>query len=92
MDDNNRHSVRHKVLKAGCILFDDRRTLDCGVKDLSDTGAKLTCENTTLIPDVFRFVLRSDSSMRPAKVVWRKPGSVGVSFTGAAKPAVLRRV
>jgi hypothetical protein len=90
-DVNNRQAQRHKVLKSGRIVLDAWRTLECGVRDLSATGAKLTFDPTTPIPDVFRLVLKGDNTIRPAKVAWRKGETVGVHFTGEAKPATLRK-
>jgi hypothetical protein len=90
MEDNKRGEARQKVLKVGRIVLDDLSTLDCGVRDLSATGAKLIIANP-LVPDVFRLLIPGDNSIRPAEVAWRKPDQIGVRFTGEAKKSVLRR-
>lgn len=91
MEHVKRASPRQRVLKAGRIVLDDWRTIECGVRDLSDTGAKLACPSPVGIPDEFRLLLVSDHTLRPAKVVWRKETSLGISFTGEAKKAPLRK-
>ena len=91
MDENKREAQRQKVLKGARILLDDLRTLDCSIKDISATGAKIACPNTLNIPDVFRLVTTADNIIRPAKVAWRREGLIGIHFTGDAKPSALRR-
>ena len=92
MDENKRQAQRQKVLKSARILLDDWRTMDCSIRDISATGAKIACPNTMNIPDVFRLVTMADNSMRPVKVTWRKERLIGVHFTGEAKPSVLRKL
>jgi PilZ domain len=91
MEINKRVAPRQRVLKSGRILISDRATLDVSVKDMSATGAKLLCATVHAVPDTFRFVLPGDGTIRPAKVVWRKEGSLGIEFTGEAKQSVLRK-
>ncbi len=91
MESNKRTAPRQRVLKSGRIIINDQATIDVSVRDLSATGAKLLCSYNHMIPDTFRLVLPGDGTIRPAKVVWRKEGSIGVTFTGEAKPSVLRK-
>jgi PilZ domain len=90
MDDNKRTDHRQKVLKSGRIVLDDLNGFDCTVRDVSTTGAKLIVKNPADVPDVFRLLLLTDSSIRSVKVMWRKPDSVGVHFTGEAKKSFLK--
>lgn len=91
MDENKRQAQRQKVLKSARILLDDWRTMDCSIRDLSATGAKIACPSTVNIPDVFRLVTMSDNQIRPAKVTWRRESTIGIHFTGEAKPSALRK-
>lgn len=89
---NERLLQRQRVLKQGKILLsNDLSVIDCQVRDLSETGAKLLCGDPGSIPNTFRLVFPGDRSMRDAKVVWRRPDQVGVHFTSGKRQAPLLR-
>ena len=94
-DENGRESEkriarRQRVLKHGKILLsNDMTLLDCTVRDLSTTGAKLMCGDPGSVPNEFRLVFPSDRTMRDVKVVWRRPDQVGVHFTSEPRKAPL---
>jgi hypothetical protein len=90
MDENKRIDQRQKVLKSGRIILDDLHGVECTVRDVSATGAKLLVKKTDDLPDQFRLLLSADSSIRPVKVMWRKSDSIGVHFTGEAKKSLLK--
>ena len=75
----NRTSVRRRVLKAGTIEFGGG-AIDCKVRNLSETGAALEVESPIGIPQQFRLVIASDSFSRPCEVVWLKEHRVGIIF------------
>jgi PilZ domain len=89
MDENKRSDSRQKVLKSGRIILDDLHGIECTLRDVSANGAKLIVKKPDDLPDTFR-LLFSDSTIRPVKVMWRKPDSVGVHFTGDAKKSLLK--
>ena len=85
-----RTGQRQKVLKTGKILLPDRiGAIDCSVRDLSASGAKIIVGSAETIPDAFRLVLPGDRSMRDAVVAWRTPGIMGVKFTSEPRKAPL---
>lgn len=89
---NKRNSPRLRVLKQGKIMLANNMTvIDCTLRDLSQTGAKLICADPGAIPNEFRLVLPAERTMRDAKVVWRRPDMVGVKFTSEARKAPLLR-
>ena len=81
--DDRRTSQRQRTLKGGLIAFnDDRSTVTCTVRNLSDSGARLAVASIVGIPD--SFVLRlTDKTKRDCRVVWRKPTELGVTFDSA---------
>ncbi len=88
VEDEKRIAVRRKVLKAVKIISMDMKTvLDCTIRDMSDTGAKLNVEVSAAIPKEFHFYLMSDNSIRDASLIWRRAGQIGVHFTSEPKPA-----
>lgn len=87
---NKRVRLRQRVLKQGKILLSNNLTvIDCTIRDISETGAKLVCPDAGAIPNEFRLVLITERMMRDVKVMWRRPGLVGVHFTSEARKAPL---
>jgi hypothetical protein len=84
MEERRKHP-RRRVLKEGKIVFaDGLRVLDCTIRDLSETGAKLLISNTVGLPDHFLLYEKSAGLLYPASIAWRQPNSVGVEFSGPA--------
>jgi hypothetical protein len=89
---NGRIAPRARVLKSAKIVsMNGWSVMDCTVRDLSDTGAKLLCADPLSIANVFRFLVPSDNSMRDARVVWRRDGMLGIEFTSEKIKAPLRK-
>ena len=76
-DDENRIATRHRVLKGGKIQFGGG-SIDCTVRNISDTGAALDVTSPLGIPE--QFILVTDVSQLPCRVVWRKEKRIGVTF------------
>ena len=93
MDFEDKHRFpRRRVLKDGKIVTKDHRSvIDCCIRDLSETGARLACGNPLGVPDHFRLLFLSNLTIRDADVIWRGNEQVGVHFTGPARPAPPRR-
>ena len=77
---DKRINLRHRVLKAGKISFGRAGIIDCTVRNMSDTGARLEVESVIGIPDTFNLVVRSDPSAKQCRVVWCKEKQIGVKF------------
>jgi hypothetical protein len=71
--------ARHRVLKAGTVEFGGG-TIDCTVRNVSNTGAALDVASPVGIPDQFTLVLPGDGLHMPCHVVWRKQRRLGVAF------------
>ena len=74
-----RIASRHRVFKAGKIVFDGG-VIDCTVRNISKTGAALEVESPVGIPHKFTLVIESDRIQRACHVVWRKERRIGVGF------------
>jgi hypothetical protein len=86
-----RRAPRRRVLKSARIVFDDWRIVNCAIRDLSETGAQLRLESLTALPHKFRLVLLAENTIRPVQVAWKHNETIGVSFTGEASKAPLRK-
>jgi len=74
-------SVRRRVLKAGRIVFNNRRsTIDCTVRSLSDEGAGIDLSSSTGVPDTFRLLLRADGFETACRVTSRTERHLDVEF------------
>ncbi|MHB1102377.1 MAG: PilZ domain-containing protein [Devosia sp.] len=77
---DNRAAPRRKTLKGGRIIFNaGRSTIDCTIRDLSSTGAKLQVNSVVGIPNTFDLSI-SGVDRQPCKVVWRSLRELGVEF------------
>jgi hypothetical protein len=76
-EDDHRIAPRHRVLKGGRILFGGG-SIDCTVRNLSETGAALDVTSPLGIPTEFTLV--TDNGQRHCRVVWRKEKRIGVTF------------
>jgi hypothetical protein len=76
-----RITSRQKSFLQGRIFYNHRRSsVDCLVRDVSDTGAKLVFGGTVNIPDVVELYHSNTDEVRRAKVQWRKGNEMGVDF------------
>lgn len=77
---SRRSQRRHRVLKGGRIIFyGGDSTIDCVIRDLSDTGARLRVESVIGIPDNFE-LSASGEHIRHCRIRWRKAAELGVEF------------
>lgn len=81
MSEDNRVTPRHRTLKGAKIVINDGfSTFDCTVRNLSETGAKLTVAGVVGIPDAFTLAM-DDGRQFACAVVRRTATELGVRFT-----------
>jgi hypothetical protein len=90
--EQRRRAPRQRVLKTARILLSEKTTLDCQVRDVSETGAKLRIPNAASLPKTFRLVTLADNTIRDVEITWKTQDMVGIVFRSAPKPCVLRKV
>jgi hypothetical protein len=73
--------LRRRVLKAGRIVFNDRRsTIDCTVRTLSRTGAGIDVSSIAGLPDRFDLAIMSDRFETRCRVVAQSDRHLEVEF------------
>ncbi|ODN71886.1 hypothetical protein A6302_00818 [Methylobrevis pamukkalensis] len=83
--DERRNDQRRRTIRAGKIVYGSYRyVLDCMVREISPTGARLRVEGAEEVPGEFMLYDMSDAVMQPVTVIWRKGKDVGVTFHGEA--------
>lgn len=79
-DGDKRIAPRRSTLKGAKIVFNaGRSTIDCTVRNLSSTGAKLLVTSVVGIPETFDLLLEGNSR-QPCRVRWRRLKEIGVEF------------
>jgi hypothetical protein len=76
-----RRAKRKRVFKGARILVPSLGiSVDCAVRDLSETGACLVLITPVAIPDGFELATHHDGAIKQCRVVWRTAQRIGVSF------------
>jgi hypothetical protein len=78
---DSRLSARRVLNKTGRIIFNrGRSSVDCVVKNLSKSGARLAVATVVGIPDAFFLSSADATGTQACRVVWRRLKEVGVKF------------
>lgn len=76
-----RGSPRRRVLKASRLTTPSGHPASSAtLRDLSETGARLSVPNVLVVPHNFRMTVEIDGMTANCEIVWRKPGMIGVRF------------
>ncbi len=75
-----RRADRHRVFKGARISFRGlHASINCVIRDYSDSGARLLVDSPIGVPDRFDLV-RDNAPTVECRVVWRKATQIGVAF------------
>ena len=74
-------AIRQRTFLKGTLYYDNRRaSIECVVRDISDSGARLTFEHPVTVPDnVELFILQKQQTLR-ARVQRRGANEIGIAF------------
>ena len=76
-----RKATRQKSFLRGCVYFNNRRSaIDCLIRDISATGARLIFSDTVTIPDIVDLYIAQKEQTLRAQIHWRHGDEVGVGF------------
>lgn len=89
MSIDQRRTVRMRTFLKGKVVFNNGcSTMDCLVRDMSGTGARLELSETTTLPEVFDLYIQNKDQTYRSTLRWRRANGVGVTFDDmTAKPA-----
>jgi hypothetical protein len=91
--ENKRATQRMRVLKGAKIVALNQWTLlDCTVRDISATGARIVCKDQMAVQKEFRFLVVADNTICNAKVAWRRGDEIGITFTSEKIRAPVRKI
>jgi hypothetical protein len=81
MPNKQQVAVRQRTFLKGTLFYDNRRaSIECVIRDISDSGARLSFEHPVTVPDkVELFIPQKQQTLR-ATVQRRGPTEIGVAF------------
>lgn len=72
---------RARTFLKGVVYYDSRRvSIECTVRDLSDTGARITFMSPVTVPDNIELHIPQKERTFKAQVRRREPTEIGVAF------------
>lgn len=81
MEQDNRTTQRHRTLKGARIVFNNGfSTIECTVRNMSETGALLKVSSVVGVPDTFELVM-GDGQKFACVVARRTATELGVSLS-----------
>jgi len=85
MSSEHRNEVRQRVFLKGRIVFNNSASsMDCLVRDLSSSGARLVCSESTTLPEVFDLYIPQKERTYRATLRWRRADGIGITFAEEA--------
>ena len=78
--EDERNLERRRVLKGAMIEIKNQSSVDCVVRNLSTTGARLEVAEGFWIPEHFTLRVPSEGIVNRCEVRWRKAKGLGVVF------------
>ena len=88
-------AVGIRTFKGGKIIFQSPllpypTIMNCVIRDITEAGARFTCESRLSPPKDLGLIWTSANQMRDVRVVWIRDLDIGVEFTSGPRQAGLR--
>jgi hypothetical protein len=81
MAEESRDAVRQRTLLKGMLYYDNRRaSIECVIRDMSDSGARLSFEHPVTVPDNVELFIPHKQQTLHANVRRRTPNEIGIAF------------
>ena len=85
-----RHAERIRSFLRAQIIFNNRMsTIDCTIKNISATGARVALSETLAVPTEFEIDIPQKGRSYRARLVWRDKEAIGVEFVDAKTHAAV---
>lgn len=82
-----RNALRQRSLLQGRVFFNNgRSSIDCMIRDISATGAKLAFSSAVETPARVELQIPNKGETYSAKVAWRRGDEMGVTFLAPDAP------
>lgn len=78
---DRRGEHRGRTYLGGQVAFNNRcSTIDCLVRNMSQSGAKIEFPRAVLVPSEFELIIPQRRNSRRVRIVWREAKALGVAF------------
>jgi hypothetical protein len=75
-----RIAQRQRVLKQGTLAFAGGGSIDCTVRNISASGARVEIVDPIVLPQTFTLVIKTDKFLRRCHPVWSRDLRIGLAF------------
>ena len=74
-------AIRQRTFLKGTVYYDNRRaSIECVIRDISDSGARLSFEHSVVVPDNIELFIPQKQETLRARVQRRGPNEIGIAF------------
>jgi len=81
MDEEPKAAIRQRTFLKGTVYYDNRRaSIGCVIRDISDSGARLTFDHPATVPDNVELFIPNKQQTLRARVQRRGPNEIGIAF------------
>lgn len=88
---DKRGSDRIRSFLRAQIIFNNRMsTIDCIVKNISSTGARVALDDTLAVPTEFDIYIPQRGRSHHARLIWRDKDAIGIDFIDAPPQAAVQ--
>jgi hypothetical protein len=77
---DKRTHPRHRVFKSGRLAFHSGGGVDCTVRNISPSGARLDVASPISLPRSFMLLIEANHFKRLCHTVWSHDTHIGVAF------------
>ena len=82
---DDRAAPRQRVLLAGRMVYGDADlTVNCAIRDLSESGARVRISSAVALPSRVRLIEVKTGRAFECEVAWRRMPEIGLKFIGPA--------
>jgi methyl-accepting chemotaxis protein len=80
-----RRLARSRVIKSAKLVVGTSSVVNCVVRNLTNTGARIEVPDTTVLPETLVLTFDGGRSMRSCRLVWRTINETGLEFVPAKR-------
>jgi len=81
MAEDSKAAFRQRTFLKGTIYYDNHRaSIDCVIRDMSDSGARLSLDHPATVPDDIELFIPHKQQTLRARVQRRVPNELGIAF------------
>jgi hypothetical protein len=81
MAEEPKAAIRQRTFLKGTVYYDNRRaSVECTIRDISESGARVTFEHPAVVPDNVELYIPHKQQTLRGRVERRAPNEIGIAF------------